>query len=848
MDVKFVLLFVAIILLACVSFAQETDQKFEAYKAFLERNQNMSSDDLFQMFPAGNFKNEIAAPASDPLYLDSIEIKYGLTDYEKSLLNQHGFMVTERLKGKSFGEQFLDIYHKDLPVYVSSDAILHAFHSSYDLILKDIELSTLITKVKTLLDESIEEIDVLEAKYHSDAEMLNYLKDVDLYLTVARVLLDESSIPKYDENQAKVDEFLGYIKSEDFQEIAFFSETTRKLDFSQFKVRGHYDDLNYPQLAGYFQAMIWLGKMELYLIAPESTENKPTPTDVQRQVIMSYLINELINSDEQTPIYEEIEKIISSFVGKQDNVTISNLNDLATELSINDASDLKDEALFDQFQLTLASKSYAEQMILSQILMNDPSNPDSIKPASAFLLFGQRFVIDSYITANVVYDKIRSEGNYVRRMLPQSLDMLFALGNDAAAQLLEDELNEYKYSTNIAALRYLIDNHDDEFWNSSIYNSWLNSIRTLNPPENKNNLPEFMQTAAWWQQKMNGQLAAWTELRHDNLLYAKQSYTGGITCMYPYSFVEPVPEFFESMSTLAIVMKEKLNDVGVDAQHINLYFDNFAGYCDTLAVIAEKELTNTEFTEIEKNFLKRMVAEEFICGGVYDGWYVDMYFASEADDGLLKEDYLVADYHTAPTDAGGSFVGWVKHAGTGPIDMAVINTSLPGGGEVSFIGPVFSFYEYTTTNFQRINNNEWKETYLAQSFRPDWVNIYLADSDGNSRGEGAKLVTSVEDDNTVKAVPENFLLARNYPNPFNNGTVISFSVPQRLANSLTELKVYNIQGKEITTLVSEQLPSGNYISRWEGRNNSGVNVSSGIYFYELKIGAERFVGKMNLLK
>ncbi len=848
MDLKYVLLFIIIILLACVSFAQETDQKFEAYKAFLENNQNMLPEDLLDMYPAGNFKDEISNITSDPLYLDSIEIKYGLTDYEKTLFNQHGFMVTERLKGKSFGQQFLDIYHKDLPVFVSSDAILHAFHTSYDLILKEIELTTLIDKVKGFLNNAHSQISTLETKYASDVEMENYLKDVDLYLTVPRILLDNSSVLKFSENREKLDEYLGHIASESFQEIQFFSETTRKLDFSQFKVRGHYDDPNFPQLGQYFQAMIWLGKMELYLIAPETAGNKPTPEDVQRQIIISYLINELIESADLKTEYDEIEQIISSFVGKQDNVTLNNLIDLANELSINDASDLIDTVTVKEFQTTLASKSYAEQKILSQILMNNPSTPDSIKPASAFLLFGQRFVIDSYVTANVVFDKIKFNDKFVRRMLPSSLDMLFALGNDAAAQLLESELEEFDYSTNLASLRYLIDNHDDEFWNSSIYNSWLNSIRALNPPDDKTTLPEFMQTAAWWQQKMNGQLAAWTELRHDNLLYAKQSYTGGITCMYPYSYVEPVPLFFERMSLLADVMKEKLNSVGINEAHIDNYFNNFAGYCDTLVTIADKELNNIEFSELEENFLKRMVSEEFICGGVYDGWYVDMYFASEADDGLLKEDYLVADYHTAPTDAGGSFVGWVKHAGTGPIDMAVIKTNLPDGGEVAFIGPVYSFYEYTTTNFQRINDSEWKETYLELSLRPDWVNIYLADEDGNSLGEGLKLVTSVKDDLTNRNVPDNFILARNYPNPFNNGTIISFSVPQSLSNSLTELKIYNIQGKEIKTLVKKVLPSGNYLSRWEGRNASGQNVSSGIYFYELKIGSERFVGKMNLLK
>ena len=49
-----------------------------------------------------------------------------------------------------------------------------------------------------------------------------------------------------------------------------------------------------------------------------------------------------------------------------------------------------------------------------------------------------------------------------------------------------------------------------------------------------------MQTAAFWQKMMNTQFSSWTELRHDNLLYAKQSYSGGTICSYPYGYVEPI--------------------------------------------------------------------------------------------------------------------------------------------------------------------------------------------------------------------------------------------------------------------------------------------------------------------
>ena len=62
-------------------------------------------------------------------------------------------------------------------------------------------------------------------------------------------------------------------------------------------------------------------------------------------------------------------------------------------------------------------------------------------PASAFLLFGQRFVIDSYVTGSVVYDRITFNNEIICRLFPSTLDPMFALGNDAAAQLLKPELD-----------------------------------------------------------------------------------------------------------------------------------------------------------------------------------------------------------------------------------------------------------------------------------------------------------------------------------------------------------------------------------------------------------------------
>jgi hypothetical protein len=89
-------------------------------------------------------------------------------------------------------------------------------------------------------------------------------------------------------------------------------------------------------------------------------------------------------------------------------------------------------------------------------------------------------------------------------------------------------------------------------------------------------------------------------------------------------------------------------------------------------------------------------------------------------------------------------------------------------------------------------------------------------------------------------IPLQFKLEQNYPNPFNPYTTIKFSLPK---SEFTTLKVYNILGKEVSTLVSNKLNSGNHTYQFDGKN-----LASGIYYYQLIAGEYREVKKMVLIK
>jgi hypothetical protein len=560
---------------------------------------------------------------------------------------------------------------------------------------------------------------------------------------------------------------------------------------------------------------------------------------VQRQTIAAVLVAEAVDLAAVTASLGEIDDILRFFVGEPDNVTLPCLKGLMEGLGSGHASDLLDSLQFKNFQASLLTNGWAYQRILSQMLVSGSClATDQIQPASSFLLMGQRFVIDSYVTGNVVYDKIIYQNSQVLRMLPSTLDVLFALGNDASGQLLVPELDVYHYATNLAALRYLIDSYEPAFWRKTIYNGWLNAIRSLNPPKERSTLPAFMQTAAWWQEKLNTQLSSWSQLRHDNLLYAKQSYTGIPICSFPFSYVEPIPEFYRRVAELADTAASYFSHALPSLQLAAAYFTNLKSTAGKLEAVAEKELSGTPFSAADTSFLGSMMFMDMGCVPVPDGWYPRLFLSVTQS---TKEDQVVADVHTSPADEGGTIVGRVLHAGTGPLNMAFVVTEVPGAGQVAFVGPVMSYYDYVTSNFKRLTDEEWKAEYAAAiATRPSWVNLYLADAAGSARTAGSSLLMDINEQPGRDQVPLKIRLDQNFPNPFNPSTTIPFQLSRA---SYVTLDVYSALGQKVATLMNEYIPAGYYAVRF-----NGTSLASGVYFYQLRAGGFLQTRRLMLLR
>jgi hypothetical protein len=126
-----------------------------------------------------------------------------------------------------------------------------------------------------------------------------------------------------------------------------------------------------------------------------------------------------------------------------------------------------------------------------------------------------------------------------------------------------------------------------------------------------------------------------------------------------------------------------------------------------------------------------------------------------------------------------------------------------------------------------------------------YIDLWLTSATGDSALVEVELeagaVTGVEDGLT----PRIAVLHQNYPNPFNPSTAIEFHLPRR---ERVSLRVYDVSGRLVRTIVEETLETGDHLFTWDGHNDRGAQVASGVYFYMLKSDSIRQARKAVLLR
>jgi hypothetical protein len=780
----------------------------DSYENFLEKNKSLTEDAIISSAESFSpYFSSINNTTPSYLFLDSIKNTYDLTGDEMELLKRNNFVVTERKSFKTFGYALRDIFNRDLPVFLTTDAILYTLHLSYDDILAETEkcyLQPAITKVIERMRNVFEEV---RTKYSGKRGLDQNFKDVDLYLTIASSLIDSVKKTPIIASSSSFNSVWNAITQEKYIEMPLFSTLNRRLDFSQFAVRGHYVR---KKLGPYFRTMMWLGRTEFLITAPRQGKiDLAEKEDLQRMTIDAVLLSEILECSGAKADLVAIDSILSFIVGESDNCTPKELTRVMNTLGFDDAAAILDTKGYDSLANALSAAPEAGQKILSQVIILDPCNTDTLKLPVSFLLLGQRFIVDSYVFSNVIYDKTKT-----KRMMPDPLDVAYALGNDDAVPLLQSELQQWHYAPQLEKIRFLVDAYDDTFWTGSLYNIWLATLKTLNPSTYPDaaKQPLFMRTAAWHQEKLNTQLASWAQLRHDNLLYVKQSYTPGIGCSYPHGYVEPYPEFYRTIGTFASRASQIFRKYNTK---VTGFYSKVSMLMDTLTSLAEKEIAQQPFTSIDSAFMANMLVSDHVCGApIVQGWFASLIYHPDRATDL---DYTIVDVHTQPTDAAGNMVGKVLHVGVGKVDLGVFLAQSPSAGfaPMAYVGPVSSYYQKITSNFKRLTDEEWRTTVRSSHEtlpqRPDWINSYCADKDGSIRSQGRGLkgipfsggVQKVDYMNMNRSVnPVNFSI-----HPWRGTVNVTLNI--RHSSQLT-IKIFDTLGRLVAKQIDHTFGKGNH--------------------------------------
>lgn len=683
----------------------EQQAELDALLAEVGASQNMTAQefaDLYEVPFESSLPYNPAAAEGLPLLQAST---LALDPDELVTLGDKGLVISEQKRFPTFVYGYASIYALDLPVFVSADSILFAVHRSYDEILKAVEIASLLPEVDGMLGEMRSSLSAGGAR----ALGAQARADADVFLAVASSLLTDSlSAPVAGGDAAEIEALWSGARAASGERDTTLFGTPRTIDFSQFKPRGHYTDA--PELERYFRAMMWLGRIDFRML-----EAQPDHSLVfrRRQLEGALALRELMNEATQGR-WTRVDAAIQAFVGEADYMVLPELGSLLADLGVAGVADLAaiPDAVIGQ---AILDGGYGTQRISSHIMVNG-LRKGTMPLSSSFALFGQRYVVDSHVFSNVVYDRV--QGGEVFRMMPSPLDPAFAaFGNNQAGLLLGGELTEYSYAPDLHMMRVLVSAHPAEFWSANLYNLWLSSIQALSPSDELGSwaaagLPSIAATEPWGRRILSAQLASWAELRHDTILYAKQSYTGGATCEFPDAYVEPYPSFFHAIGALAehgqgLVAGLDLSAAPWLATRIPEYFDQLQAVAETLASMAEHQRTGTPFTVDQMAFINQAVTVQYGCGDPEgaEGWYAKLFFDRHNS---VQFDPTIADVHTQPTDEVGSLVGRVLHVGTGSPRLMVVTADTCVGPR-AYVGLASSYFERITDDFERLDDPTWAD-------------------------------------------------------------------------------------------------------------------------------------------
>lgn len=614
-------------------------------------------------------------------------------------------------------KEFFNIYEKnrydEFPNFVTTDSILHTYHLYFDYLMKEIEKNNLYKNINDIMLS----LEGISKNYYNElkgTEYEQYAKTLMAYFAVPlkifnenyevdevinQIVEEEISLISEHKETYKVKPIFNEYLPEDFYDSSVYESKASLYmdDYTQYKPRGHYD--NDEVLEKYFKALMWFGRVNF-----SNKEDNLTKV----AILMSYALNEsgLMKK------YEDIKNTIYYFAGFSDDCGPKEYFDVIKE-SYNSETMNKDIIINnDNYKIFRNNvRKLASSRINSQpevFVIKENENDTNVN----FRFIGQTYTYDEEIFKRLIYDYVDKSAKNEKRYLPDFLDVPASLNSDIATEILMEEANDrfVKYTDNLNVLKNEMPKNIDDDNSEILYLKWLKVLKSLiDSDKNDENFPSFMKNREWKKKKLETFGGSYAELKHDTILYAKQTYgaaemgEGGMDEFYDSDeiiydskgYVEPEIAVYDLLSSIAINMKNKFTEANmIDAKGIE-FLDNFSELANKLSIISKKELNDEALTDLEYDFIKEYGGniEHLIVGsGAY-----------EYDYEFQKSNAIVADIATGESDRG----YYAREIATGnPIKVYVL-VKVDGKYKICS-GGVFDFYQFEVPAEDRMTDIEWR--------------------------------------------------------------------------------------------------------------------------------------------
>ncbi|MDD3190835.1 MAG: DUF3160 domain-containing protein [Candidatus Pacebacteria bacterium] len=644
-------------------------------------------------------------------------------------------------------------------IFVSTDMALHLYHLLIDRSFQAIEQEKfqpmLREMTKALLKDSLEKYDSAE-----DEDLKDSYKLLSAYYLVPLVILDAGSqssgidikpedyltfaayLEAVGEQQVadsetdlkfsleskeydgiKIDDGIYEIAKTELELMAeanqvikspLFSAFRLELvnDYTQFKPRSHYTKNDV--LKSYFISMMWYGRMGFTLNSPELT---------RAALLSTKQINTLKVGDENlSDLWSKIMDTVDFFVGEVDDLTAYDYTEVMQKVYKTglDDSVFADDTLLEEF-IKRAKTELPNPRIISEAVgvYDDAGERDELLAnLKQFRFMPQRFTPDAYVlntltqgvgspdeetgqnlpsmpTALMPIRIIAPENKTVKKYLDEwiSDSARIAWQNRESDKIIEKRLGEL--DEEFAA-------YDDSVWTQNIYWSWLDCFSSLLDGYGEG-YPYFMQTENWQKKNLGTVLGSFTELKHDTLLYAKQSYAemggGGDEEEIPpvaKGYVEPDIVFWNKIINLAKKTQYGLEEEGVFPEEFDLKYAAFIEIAEFMRDMSEKELQNEIISDDEFEKLRTIDSSFEIISRAISGEL------SQKD----KRAGIVADIHTDVSSVADE--NDILYEATGKPYVIYVAIKDANGTRLTR-GAVYSHFEFTDALGERISDEDWQK-------------------------------------------------------------------------------------------------------------------------------------------